>query len=185
MLSYLKGQVKFLQKDGAVVVIDNLGYEVFMPAPAVERLKVGQEVEIFTHEYIRESARELFGFLTRQEHALFDDLMRVSGVGPRMGLHVLSLGAERVRDAISRGDAGLLSTVSGVGKKTAQKIVLELKGILVESSDDSSQSSEEVIGALKRLGYSQREASEALQSVGEAETTEDKIKSALKVLGKR
>ncbi|MBI2552089.1 Holliday junction branch migration protein RuvA [Candidatus Uhrbacteria bacterium] len=184
MISYLKGQVKFLQKDGAVVVIDNVGYEVFMPAPAAERLKVGQEVELYTHEYIRDDKRELFGFLTRQEHALFDDLMRVSGVGPRMGLHVLSLGAERVRDAISRGDAGLLSTVSGVGKKTAQKIVLELKGT-IETSDISSQFTEEAIDALRRLGYSQREASEALQSVGEAESTEDKIKAALKILGKR
>lgn len=185
MISYLKGQVQFLQKDGVVVVIDNLGYEVFLPAPALERLKIGQEVELHTHEYIRDDSRELFGFLTRDEHALFDDLMKVSGVGPRMGLHVLSLGAERVRKAINGGDAGLLSTVSGVGKKTAQKIVLELKGVLAESSDISSQSSEEVVDALRRLGYSQREAREALQSVGEAESTEDKIKATLKILGKR
>ena len=110
--------------------------------------------------------------------------MRVSGVGPRMGLHVLSLGAERVCDAITRGDAGLLSTVSGVGKKTAQKIVLELKGT-IESSVHGSQFTDEAVDALRRLGYSQREAREALQSVGEAETTEEKIKAALKILGKR
>lgn len=183
MLSYLKGQVKFLQKDGVVVAIDNLGYEVFLPAPALERLKVGQEVELHTHEYIRDDSRELFGFLTRAEHALFDDLMKVSGVGPRMGLHVLSLGADRVRKAINEGDVGLLSTVSGVGKKTAQKIVLELKGVLAESGVTAME--DEVVDALRRLGYSQREAREALQSVGEAESTEDKIKAALKVLGKR
>lgn len=183
MISYLKGQVKFLQKDAVVVVIDNLGYEVFMPAPALERLKVGAEIELYTHEYIREDSRELFGFLTRDEHALFDDLMKVSGVGPRTGLHVLSLGAERVRKAINDGDAGLLSTVSGVGKKTAQKIVLELKGVLSEAG--VSTMDDEAVDALRRLGYSQREAREALQSVGAAESTEDKIKAALKVLGKR
>lgn len=184
MIGYLKGQVKFLQKDGVVVMIDNIGYEVFMPAPALEQLKVGTEAEFYTHEYIREDARELFGFLTRDEHALFDDLMKVSGVGPRMGLHVLSLGAQRVREAISRGDAGLLSTVSGVGKKTAQKIVLELKGTIA-TGDESTESSEEAVEALRRLGYSQREAREALSSVQDKESTEDKIKAALKVLGKR
>lgn len=183
MISYLKGQVKFSQKDGVVVVVDQIGYEVFVPSPTLQRLKVGVEVEFYTHEYIREDSRELFGFLTRDEHALFDDLMKVSGVGPRMGLHVLSLGAERVRDAISRGDAGLLSTVSGVGKKTAQKIVLELKGVLTEAGAGTMD--DETVDALRRLGYSQREAREALQSVGGAETTEDKIKAALKILGKR
>lgn len=165
------------------MVIDNLGYEVFVPSPALDRLKVGQEIELHTHEYIRDDSRELFGFLTRAEHALFDDLMKVSGVGPRMGLHVLSLGADRVHKAINEGDAGLLSTVSGVGKKTAQKIVLELKGVLTEAG--ATTMDDEAVDALRRLGYSQREAREALQHVGDAETTEDKIKAALKILGKR
>lgn len=183
MIAYLKGQVKFKQKDSVVVVVDNLGYEVFMPSPALEHLKSGQEVEIFTHEYLRENARELYGFSTKEELGLFRDLMKVSGVGPKMALNVLSLGAGRVRDAITKGDAGFLGSVSGVGKKTAQKIVLELKGVLTE--DGVTNMDDEAVDALRRLGYSQREAREALQSVGEAESTEDKIKAALKVLGKR
>ena len=171
-------------KDSAIVVIDNVGYEVFLSAPALEKVKVGEEQEFFTHEYLRETARELYGFPAKEELGLFRDLMKVSGVGPKMALNVLSLGAARVREAITKGDAGILGSVSGVGKKTAQKIVLELKGT-IETGDVSSQSAEEVIDALRRLGYSQREASEALQHVGAAETTEEKIKSALKILGKR
>lgn len=171
-------------KDSAVVVIDNVGYEVFVSAPTLDHVKVGEEREFFTHEYLRENARELYGFPSREELGLFRDLMKVSGVGPKMALNVLSLGAGRVREAITKGDAGILGSVSGVGKKTAQKIVLELKGVL-EMGDESSQSSEEVVDALRRLGYSQREAVEALRLVQDAETTEEKIKAALKILGKR
>ncbi len=182
MIAYVKGKVQLVQKASVIVMVDNLGYEVFLPASSLDVLKGGQEVELYTHEYIREDARELFGFLTRDEHSLFDDLMKVSGVGPRMGLHVLALGATRVREAISKGDTGLLSSVSGVGKKTAQKIILELKGVLAEVG---TQVTDEVVDALRRLGYTQREASEALQSVGDTEKVEDKIKAALKLLGKR
>jgi len=171
-------------KDSVVVVIDNVGYEVFLPALALEKAKVGEEREFFTHEYLRENARELYGFPTKEELGLFRDLMKVSGVGPKMALNVLSLGASRVREAITKGDAGILGSVSGVGKKTAQKIVLELKGT-IEMGDISSQFTEEALDALRRLGYSQREASEALSNVQDAETTEEKIKAALKILGKR
>ena len=166
-----------------MVVIDNVGYEVFVPAPTLERVRLGEEQEFFTLEYLRETARELYGFPTREELGLFRDLMKVSGVGPKSALNVLSLGASRVRETITKGDAGILGSVSGVGKKTAQKIVLELKGVLTDSAQISAD--EEAVDALRRLGYSQREASEALHHVGNAESTEDKIKSALKILGKR
>lgn len=184
MIGYLTGQVKSVGKDHVLVVVDNLGYEVFVPSPTLDKVKVGEEQEFWTHEYLRENARELYGFPTREELGLFRDLMKVSGVGPKMALNVLSLGAGRVREAITKGDAGILGSVSGVGKKTAQKIVLELKGT-IESTDYGLQSTEEVVDALRRLGYSQREAVDALRSVGDAETTEDKIKAALKILGKR
>lgn len=184
MISYLKGAIKSKQKNSVILVVGDVGYEVFLPVPALNKIKIGAGQEFFTHEYLRENSRELYGFPDQAEIRLFLDLIKVSGVGPRMALNVLSLGYDKVRDAISKGDAGLITTVSGVGKKTAQKIVLELKGIL-EFTDDSSQSSAEVVDALKRLGYSQREASEALQHVQNAESTEDKLKSALKILGKR
>lgn len=182
MIGYLKGQVKSVGKDQVLVVIDNLGYEVFVSAPTLDKVKVGEEQEFWTHEYLRENARELYGFPTREELGLFRDLMKVSGVGPKMALNVLSLGAGRVREAITKGDAGMLGSVSGVGKKTAQKIVLELKGVLSDANAVSADM--EAVDALRRLGYSQREASEALHGVA-GETVEEKIKAALKILGKR
>lgn len=182
MIGYLKGQVKSVGKDHILAVVDNLGYEVFVPAPTLERVQAGETREFWTHEYLRENARELYGFPAREELGLFRDLMKVSGVGPKMALNVLSLGASRVRDAITKGDAGILGSISGVGKKTAQKIVLELKGVL--SDMDAVSADMEAVDALRRLGYSQREASEALHGVA-GETVEGKIKSALKILGKR
>lgn len=182
MIGYLKGQVRAIGKDQILLVVNNLGYEVFAPAPTLEKVQPGQEREFWTHEYLRETARELYGFPTREELGLFRDLMKVSGVGPKSALNVLSLGAERVREAITKGDAGILGSVSGVGKKTAQKIVLELKGVL--SDMESASADTEAVDALRRLGYSQREASEALHGI-EGETVEEKIKTALKILGKR
>lgn len=184
MISYLKGKVQFKQADSLIVIVEDVGYEVFAPVPMLNSIKVGDTLEVFTHEYMRENARELYGFPDQAELCLFRDLMKVSGVGPRMALNVLSLGSDKVREAISKGDPGFIATVSGVGKKTAQKIVLELKGTLVETGGLSSVD-EDVIQALQRLGYTMREAREAVQSVEQAEGTEDKLKSALKVLGKR
>jgi len=182
MISYLKGTILSKGKDAVIVVIDNIGYEVSAPAPVLEKLQVGQERELFTHEYLRENTRELYGFSTRDELQLFHDLMKVSGVGPKSALNVMSLGAAKIRDAINKGDAGVLGSVSGVGKKTAQKIVLELKGVLTDP--DAVSADADAVDALRRLGYSAREASEALDGVA-GETVEEKIKTALKILGKR
>ena len=182
MIVYLKGTIQSKGKDSVVVLIDNLGYEVSAPAPVLERLIVGEEHELFTHEYLRENSRELYGFATRDELSLFHDLMKVSGVGPKSALNVMSLGAARIREAINKGDAAILASVSGVGTKTAQKIVLELKGILTDASVASADT--DAVDALRRLGYSQREAADALSGIT-GDTVEEKIKSALKVLGKR
>lgn len=182
MIGYLKGTILSKSKDSVIVVIDNIGYEVSAPVPVLEKLQVGEEQELFTHEYLRENARELYGFSTRNELQLFHDLMKVSGVGPKSALNVMSLGATRIREAITKGDAGILASVSGVGRKTAQKIVLELKGVL--SDPDVVSADADAVDALRRLGYSQREAADALAGIT-GETVEEKIKSALKILGKR
>ena len=182
MIAYLKGMIYSKGKDSVVVLVDNIGYEVSAPAPVLEMLRVGQEQELFTHEYLRENTRELYGFSTRDELRLFHDLMKVSGVGPKSALNVMSLGAAQIRDAINKGDAGILGSVSGVGKKTAQKIVLELKGVLSDANAPSADA--DAVDALRRLGYSQREAADALHGIV-GETVEEKIKAALKVLGKR
>lgn len=182
MISYLKGAIGWKNENSVVVIINNIGYQVFLSKPFLENLKIGQEKEFFTHEYLREDARELYGFASRKELVLFLELLKVSGVGPRMALNILSLGSERVRTAVMKGDLAILSSISGVGKKTAQKIILELKGTLSEGDGASFDS--DAVDALCQLGYSQREAFEALRKVEGAESTEEKIRAALKILGR-
>lgn len=183
MISYLKGTIQWRNESSVVAVVNNVGYEVFLSKPSLEKIKSGEEKEFFCHEYLRENARELYGFLTKEELRLFHDLMKVSGVGPKMALNVLSLGAGRIQEAITKGDANLLASISGVGKKTAQKIVLELKGVLIDLTVATEDS--EAVDALQSLGYSRREAQDALSAVKDAATAEDKIKAALKILGRK
>jgi Holliday junction DNA helicase RuvA len=182
MIAYLKGKILWKQQDSAIVKVDGLGYELFLPKTLLEEVKVGEEREFFTYEYFREESRELYGFLNLEELTLFSELLRVSGVGPRIALNVLSLGETKVKEAITKGNVAFLSSVSGVGKKTAQKIILELKGVLTE--DKITKIDEEAVEALRQLGYTHREALEALRKIEGVETTEEKIKAALKILGR-
>lgn len=182
MIAYLKGIILSRAKDHIVLLVDHVGYEIFLPITALETIHISEERELFIHDHIREDARDLFGFLELNDLNLFEDLIRVSGVGPKMAMNVLSLGVTRVRSSITQGDVGTLSSVSGVGKKTAQKIVLELKGVLSDNGITSEDT--EVIDALRRLGYSQGEARDALKMTTSGTTSEAKIKEALKILGK-
>ena len=182
MISYLKGTIQWKNDNSVVVLNNDIGYEIFTPKPSLERLKIGEEKEFFCHEYLREDSRDLYGFLVKEELSLFFDLRKVSGVGPKTALNVLSLGASRVQGAIAKGDVDFLASVPGVGKKTAQKIVLELKGVLIEVGLVTEET--EALDVLVSLGYSRREAQDAVKSVSSAVTAEDKIKTALKILGK-
>lgn len=179
MISYLSGTVLAKGKDHAIVVVHEIGYKVFIPSVTLEPLALGAPVTLYTHDHIREDARDLFGFTDQADLVLFEKLISVSGVGPKMGLTVLSLGADRVRDAISKGDVGILTSASGVGKKTAQKIVLDLKGVLSEQGITAVDT--DAVEALRRLGYSAVEARDALALVS-GTTVEEKIKAALKIL---
>ncbi|MDP3244469.1 MAG: Holliday junction branch migration protein RuvA [bacterium] len=184
MISFVKGAVQWKNETSVVVTTNGVGFEVFLSKPALEKVKIGEEREFFTHEYLRENSRELYGFLTRDELSLFFELLKVSSVGPKTALNVMSLGAGRVQGAINKGDAAIISSVSGVGKKTAQKIILELKGVLADAGLIFEES--EALEALRSLGYSQSEAMEALKKIGDGDkTVEEKIRAALKILGKR
>ena len=163
----------------------------------------GQECALYTHLIVREETIELYGFLTREERALFLDLIGVSGVGPKSALGVLSsLPLQDLRLAILTGDVGLLSRAQGVGKKTAQRISLELKDKLSKDalSTDSASGAfmaadmdstakdmlSEAILALKTLGYSPVEAVDAIKNVKEqAETTDELIKQALRYMAQK
>jgi holliday junction DNA helicase RuvA len=185
MIITLSGKVTHKGEDAAVIEAAGVGYQVYLNAAALEHLSVGGTAKFWTHEYLREDARELYGFLTQAELALFAKLLAVSGVGPKMALHILDLGSVgQIEKLIDKGDVDMLSRVPRVGKKTAQKIVLELKGKLVEPGQ-GVEAGDEVLAALVDLGYGRDQAREALSRVGDADkSVEARLKAALRELGR-
>lgn len=181
MIAYLSGSILSKGKDFAILVVQDIGYKVFISGPTLDTISIGTTVTVYTHDHVREDARDLFGFTDSADLTLFEKLISVSGVGPKMAMTVLALGSHRVRDAISKGDVGTLTSASGVGKKTAQKIILDLKGVLSEHGVTSADM--DAVEALRRLGYSATEARDALAEVIGV-SPEEKIKAALKILGK-
>jgi len=173
MISSLIGTLHSRRDDSVVVVIGgSIGLEVFVASGTYNRLTdVGQPVELFTYLVVREDSLRLFGFLLEEERSIFELLLTVQGVGPRLALAVLStLSPELLANAVHRDEADVISRVPGVGKKTAQKIVLELKGKLLPDTIPSGLASvskldTEVIAAMTALGYSIVEAQAALQSI--------------------
>ena len=185
MIAYLKGRIILKNIHSAVVVVNDVGYEVFLSAKNLEALKKNDGAEFYTHEYLREDSRELYGFASITELNFFRQLLSVSGVGPKMAMNILSVAdLEDLRAAVNSGDLTLLTSGSGVGTKTAQKIILELKGKLVDASGASA--SDEVAGALVNLGYSKEQAALAVKNISKDLTkTEDRLRAALKSLGKK
>ena len=191
MISYLKGKIQFVGTNFIEVNVSDLGYKVFCIAKLLDKVKVGQEIELYTYQYIREDALDLFGFKSREELELFEKLLGVTGIGPKTALGVLTLASpDEIESAIMRDDASLLTKVSGIGKKTAERIVLELKNKYkgkVDLGVRSSANSEDadVIDGLIGLGYAPDDARAALkQSAKNIQGVDEKIKACLKSLGR-
>lgn len=185
MILTLSGKITHKSADFVVVEAGGVGYQVFANGRALHELQAGAAVKFWTHEHLREDSRELYGFLTQPELWLFKKLVDISGVGPKMALHVLDLGSVKEIEAlIERGDADTLSRVPRVGRKTAQKIILELKGKLVEPSA-GGQADDEVLNALLDMGYNRDQAKRALEAVGTKEmSVEARLKAALRNLAR-
>ena len=156
-----------------------VGYKVFC---INNKINLGDGVELFIHTVVREDALELFGFLEETTLKLFEKLINISGIGPRSALAIVNVGTiESLTEAINKGDLGYLTAVSGIGKKTAEKIILELRGQI--SDLNFSNTDNEVVAALKAMGYTERDAQMAAKNTT-GTTTQEKIKSALKQVGK-
>jgi len=181
MIAWLKGNV--LRKGGNWLIVDvnGLGYRVFAAPGIILSSKLGEAITLWTHEQQREDGREFFGFATPDELEFFWKLITVSGVGPKTGLTIVGASnLNAVKKWIDEGNIAALSEIHGVGKKTAQKIVLELKGKLA----DPGSGSDEACDALVGLGYSRDEARAAVDGI-EGATVEERVKAALKRLGRR
>jgi Holliday junction DNA helicase RuvA len=189
MIATLEGQVG--EKFAELVVLDvkGVGYGLNVTAEDFGKLTVGQPAKVYIYEYIREQAHDLYGFLLRDTQELFEQLLAVNGVGPKMALNVLSVGSSQaVRQAIASGDTKFIQQANGVGKRVAERVVVELKdkvglvGVGLEATGllQGENYSDEAIEALVALGYSAQDAAKALQSVDPKLDTETRVKQALK-----
>jgi Holliday junction DNA helicase RuvA len=191
MIASLQGQIKAVKDNRLVVEVGGVGYAVNVLGSFLEGVhRVGQTVELYTHLYVRETQLALYGFRTAEEQELFGTLLGVSGIGPRTAMAVLdTFSPETLRAAISQGDASTLTRIPGIGRKTAERLLLDLKdriGVALEAvaAQGLGQADVDVMNALTALGYSLAEARSALQAVPEeAEALDERILAALQFLG--
>jgi Holliday junction DNA helicase RuvA len=192
MIGRLSGLL--LQKNPPQILLEvqGVGYEVDVPMSTFYDLPApGQPVALFTHLVVREDAHLLFGFLTESERTLFRQLLKISGVGPRLALSVLSgLSVNDLADAVTRQDSARLTRIPGVGKKTAERLLLELKEKLAPLTGGGPVSgapapgTHEISHALAGLGYNDREAAWAIKQLPAALSLEEGIRQALKLLSR-
>ena len=185
MIGSIKGKI-ILKRDKFIIVeVGGIGYKINASPDTLLKIKIGEEVHLFTHLHVREDAQDLYGFLEYGELEFFEMLIGVSGIGPKGALAILSVAPiETLKRAISTQDISYLTKISGIGRTTAEKIVLELREKVGEEKEGVSLQGEiDVLEALKSLGYSQMEAREALKKVSTEKDTGKKIKEALKILG--
>lgn len=188
MISLLKGTVIAKHKTSLVVMTSGgVGYQVAMQPLKVLSATIGTEVTLYTYLKVSDSALDLYGFETTDEKGFFSVLMTVSGVGPKTAMNILSLGTvEDIGGAIGRGDVKYLTAVSGLGKKTAERLVVELKGKIGGKGEGSSVQGMsgilgEVIDALESMGYSREEAKQAIEGVDPSgKSTEEVLRMALR-----
>jgi Holliday junction DNA helicase RuvA len=190
MISFLRGPLLETGAKSVVIDLNGVGYKVFVTEDTLHGLKIGAEIKLWTYLAVREDALDLYGFTSPKEKSFFELLISISGIGPKDALNILSLvSVDTLTSSIRSGSVAHLVKVSGIGKKTAEKIVLELKDKLggIESGGEMSagmSSDMDAIEALRALGYDADEAREALKKIDpEISDTGKKVKAALKMLG--
>jgi len=194
MIAWLKGELLEKQAPGLVLNVNGVGYELEAPMSTFYDLpEVGAQATVFVHMVVREDAQLLFGFTSKQQREMFRSLIRVNGVGPKVALAVLStLSAQELLQCMANEDVTQLCRVPGIGKKTAQRLVVEMKDRLekefgdvaleVSAGESSSNNSRDAIDALVALGYKNVEASRVVKSLDSSISSEELIRQALRVL---
>jgi Holliday junction DNA helicase RuvA len=191
MISHLRGKIIHLGDKFVVLECSGVGYKVFTSPETLQTLqKPSGEMDLWTYLAVRENALDLYGFLEKEELEFFELLITISGIGPKTAIGILSVSSiKNLRQTIGTGDTSHLTKISGIGKKIADKIVLELRDKIdfLDSEKDTGEMRDEsdAIEGLKALGYNEREAREALKKLPkEISRPSDRIKQALKILGK-
>jgi Holliday junction DNA helicase RuvA len=186
MIRIIEGTVRSVHETSLVVMVGGIGYQVHTTEDTLRRVVVGEPVVLFTHFAVREQSQDLYGFLSEYDRTLFELLLSVSGVGPKSALNILSLASpDIIKTAVKEQNPVYLSKTSGIGKKTAEKIVYELKEkvhVLGEAAP-TIHGDEDALEALTSMGYTLAEAREALKRVPSAITSSNaRLKEALKKL---
>lgn len=190
MIAALEGVVSEKLPDMVVLDVRGIGYGVYVTAEDHRRLVAGETTKVSIYEHVREQAHDLFGFLSRDTQNLFEQLLNVTGIGPRMALNMLSIGSVTdVKTAIAAGDVKFIQQAHGVGKRVAERVVVELKdkvglsGVDLESTgllqSDNALLKDEAVEGLVSLGYSPVDAAQALHDIDTKLPTAERIKQAL------
>lgn len=187
MIAHISGQIVQKTLNSVVIDVSGVGYEILAPARIIDNLNQNDTTILYTYHHVREQSQELFGFDDPNGKDLFEKLISVNGVGPKAGLAIMSLGDDsEIRSAIASGDVGYITSASGVGKKGAEKVVLDLRDkvggeIRTDNGSLSPQTvQDDALDALISLGYSQQQSLHALGQIDSSLPVEDKIKLALK-----
>jgi Holliday junction DNA helicase RuvA len=190
MIATLTGEITEKKADQVVLECQSVGYGLFVTFEDSGALETGSKIKLYIYEHIRENAHDLFGFRTPETKALFELLLSVNGVGPKMALSILSIAnVSQVKQAIASGDTKFISQAIGVGKRVAERVVVDLKDkVGLVASDDATgflatstgNLNDEALQGLIALGYSVQDAAEALKGIDGSLTTEERIKLALK-----
>ncbi|OIJ07721.1 Holliday junction DNA helicase RuvA [Anaerobacillus arseniciselenatis] len=200
MIEFVKGKVNYIDTQSIVIAVNGVGYQIFCANPFIYKVDEEVDVTIYTYQHVREDAIKLFGFRSREEKALFEKLLNVSGIGPKGALAILASGVpQQVVQAIEEENEHFLTKFPGVGKKTARQIILDLKGKLTdfmpglvgpvyelkteEKATTYSKELEDALEALKALGYVEREVKKVAPKLAKEHlTTDEYIKKALQLL---
>ncbi len=191
MIARIEGIIVHIDEKFIIVDVSGVGYKLSVTGETLASLILGEHTSFWVHTAVRENSIDLYGFKNINEMSFFELLLDVSGIGPRSALSILSIAPiETLKRAIATGDMAYLNKVSGIGKKTAEKIIIELRDKLQDYKNDETpgllRDESDIIEALKSLGYSQNEAREALNQVPSTTIgTNARIKEALQILGGR
>lgn len=191
MIGRISGKLLAKQPPQIIVDVQGVGYEIDVPMSTLYQLPAtGAEVTLLTHLIVREDAHLLYGFATDQERGVFRQLLKISGVGARTALSVLSgLSVADLHQAVSHQDTGRLTKIPGIGKKTAERLLLELKdkldiAVTITPTTSAAQAGNDVTNALLALGYNDKEASWAVKQLPASANVTEGIRQALKLLSK-
>ena len=190
MIAHIKGQIAEKFNNSVIVDVHGVGYEITLTALDYDHVKLGDEIKFYTYHSIRENAEELYGFSSLAAKKLFELLISVQGIGPKAAIAILSLAQpEEVRNAIANADAAFVSKASGVGKKSAERVIVDLRdkvgipshyGATEIVSTPGKNEPDEALDALIALGFPLKEATAALEKVDKTLSVEERIKLALK-----